>query len=112
MATMKAHKARQATERLAAGPLWQDSGAVFAMEDGRPVATDYLTRLFGRKVIEAGLRVIALHCLRRAYATLSETCLRHDATEGGRANPGGEPAHRSRDAQHHLGRVRTRAAWR
>jgi integrase len=67
---MKANKARQATERLAAGPLWQDSGAVFTMDDGRAVATDYLTRLFGRKVIEAGLPVITLHGLRHTYATM------------------------------------------
>ncbi len=70
VAGLRAHRARQATERLAAGPLWQDSGAVFTMEDGRPVATDYLTRLFGRKVIEAGLPVITLHGLRHAYATM------------------------------------------
>jgi integrase len=70
VAALRTHRARQATERLAAGPLWQDSGAVFTMEDGRPVATDYLTRLFGRRVVEAGLSVTTLHGLRHAYATM------------------------------------------
>jgi len=40
------------------------------MEDGRAVATDYITRLFGRKVIEAGLPVITLHGLRHVSATM------------------------------------------
>jgi integrase len=70
VAAMRAHRARQATERLAAGSLWLESGAVFTMEDGRAVATDYLTPVFGRKVIEAGLPVITLHGLRHAYATM------------------------------------------
>jgi integrase len=34
---LRRHRTQQAQERLAAGPLWQDSGLVFAWPDGSPI---------------------------------------------------------------------------
>jgi integrase len=36
-AALREHRRRQLEERVAAGPLWQDTGHVFTREDGRPV---------------------------------------------------------------------------
>ena len=39
---LRAHKKRQAAERLIAGETWQDHGLVFCHEDGRPYTRDAL----------------------------------------------------------------------
>jgi integrase len=52
---LKAHKKRQAAERLAAGEAWQDHGLVFCHEDGTPYTRDALNWRFGRITRQAGI---------------------------------------------------------
>lgn len=44
--SLKAWRKQQATERLAAGPIWQDTGLVFTREDGAPYRPEYLSQRF------------------------------------------------------------------
>jgi integrase len=71
VATLKAWRKVQATERLAWGPAWTDSGLVFTREDGRPLHPREVTRAFTRHVLAAGLPIIRLHDLRHTHATLA-----------------------------------------
>ena len=66
---LRAHRARQAEERLAAAAVWQDHGLVFCHEDGSPVNPESVSKLFGRLVATSGLPRITLHALRHSYAT-------------------------------------------
>ena len=68
---LRAHRARQAEERLAWGAAYHDHGLVFAKEDGTPIHPDYLTKLFDRKSRALGLPRIRLHDLRHTHATLA-----------------------------------------
>ena len=43
---LRAHHARQAKERLAAGQLWQDHGLVFASQAGTPLDASHVRRAF------------------------------------------------------------------
>jgi Phage integrase family len=52
---LKAHKKRQAAERLAAGERWQDHNLVFCHEDGRPYSRDALNWRFGKVSRRAGI---------------------------------------------------------
>ncbi|RPF40738.1 site-specific recombinase XerD [Streptomyces sp. Ag109_G2-6] len=55
---LRAHRARQAAERLALGPAWSDTVHVFTTEDGKPLHPDYVSRHFVRLVQRANtLRV-------------------------------------------------------
>jgi integrase len=69
VAALKAHKARQATERLAWGPAWADNGLVFVQEDGQPYHPQRLSKMFGQAAHKAKLPPIRLHDLRHSYAT-------------------------------------------
>lgn len=71
VAALRAHKARQAAERLAFGAGFNDGGYVFVREDGAPVHPAWLTRAFSQRVKAAGLPKIRLHDLRHTAATLS-----------------------------------------
>jgi len=71
VAVLRAHRARQASERLAWGPAWIDSGRVFTREDGSEPHPEYVTRHFERLYREAGLPPIRLHDLRHGAATLA-----------------------------------------
>ena len=42
---LREHRARQARERLAAGPLWQDHGLVFASQAGTPLDASHVRRV-------------------------------------------------------------------
>jgi integrase len=66
----RAHRARQAQERLAAGPLWSDSGLVFASEVGTPLDPSNLRRSFARITHRAGLGKWHPHELRHSAASL------------------------------------------
>jgi integrase len=55
VAALKAHTARQAAEKLAAGPLWHDQGLVFASKVGTPVDPSALRRVFARIAKRSGL---------------------------------------------------------
>jgi integrase len=55
VAALQAHRKRQAAERLAAGPAWQDSNLVFCHEDGGMYTSDALNWRFGMMTRRAGI---------------------------------------------------------
>ena len=71
LATLKAHKARQAQERLLYGPGYVAGDLVFTKEDGTPVHPDSFSGYFERLVKAAELPRIRLHDLRHTFATLA-----------------------------------------
>jgi integrase len=68
---LRRHRVRQAQERLAAGPGWQESGLVFVDELGRGYHPQRITDLFQEAAAAAGLPRIRLHDLRHTSATLA-----------------------------------------
>ncbi|MDQ3733299.1 MAG: tyrosine-type recombinase/integrase [Actinomycetota bacterium] len=66
---LRAHKARQAAERLAAGPAWRDLGAVFATETGGYLEPRNVLRRCEKIAHGAGLPGIWLHTLRHSAAS-------------------------------------------
>jgi integrase len=52
---LREHRTRQARERLAAGPLWQDHGLVFASQTGTPLDVSHVRRAFKAITRKAGL---------------------------------------------------------
>jgi integrase len=52
---LRAHKKRQAAERLAAGAAWQDNNLVFCHEDGRMYTSDALNWRFSKMTRRAGI---------------------------------------------------------
>ena len=70
VAALREHRRRQAEERLVAGPLWADTGAVFAEADGQPVHPTKASRTFSREAARVGLPAIGLHGLRHTHATM------------------------------------------
>jgi integrase len=72
---LRSHRTRQASERLAAGGLWEgadlpsDAALVFCDEVGRPYHPDRLTRTLAARARAAGLPVVKLHALRHGHAT-------------------------------------------
>jgi integrase len=71
IAALRAHQARQQSERAASGTRWTETGYVFTTRTGSPVGPDRLTRLFRRMVAESGLPPVRLHGLRHGAATLA-----------------------------------------
>jgi integrase len=72
VAGLKAHRARQATERLSWGALWTgaDANLVFTKEDGSPIHPERLTRWFDQRVTATNLPRITFHGLRHSYVTM------------------------------------------
>jgi integrase len=69
--SLRQHRARQATERLRLGPVWEDYDLVFANEIGKPLdAGNFLRRDFWRALNKAGLPRCRFHDLRHTCATL------------------------------------------
>lgn len=68
---LPAHKKRQAEERLAFGPAFEDHGLVFCQENGEPIRPHVLSNAIKRHARAAGLPVIRLHDLRHSSATLA-----------------------------------------
>lgn len=62
-------RVRQAEERLAAGPAWQDTGLVFTRLDGTAHRPKRLSSTFTIQADELDLPRIGLHGLRHTYAT-------------------------------------------
>ena len=54
-AALREHKTRQAADRLAAGPLWQDHKLVFASAVGTPLDDHNIRRQFRKITESAGL---------------------------------------------------------
>lgn len=69
--TLKAHRARQAEEKLRAGSLYKDTKLVFATEIGTPLEASNVDRRSFKPILkEAGLRDIRFHDLRHTCATM------------------------------------------
>lgn len=69
VAILKAHKARQNADRLAAGRLWEGQGLVFCSQLGKPLGY-YMTVTLNRILKAAGIPRITMHGLRHSAATL------------------------------------------
>jgi integrase len=72
VAALKALKARQAAERLAAGPTYEAGSYLAADELGRPVHPEWYTDEFRRVAARAGVRRIRLHESRHTACSLME----------------------------------------
>lgn len=68
---LRAHRKRQAAERLALGAAYQDADLVFCREDGVPLYPQSFSRTFERLTVAAKLPVIRFHDLRHTHATLA-----------------------------------------
>ncbi len=67
---LRAWRARQAEERLAAGPEWRDSGLVFTTPFGTPIDPRNLHRQFKALLMAAGLpQAVRFHDLRHGCAS-------------------------------------------
>lgn len=71
VSSLRAHRARQAVERLAAGRRWRDHDLVFASTIGTPLNGGDVLRSFRKLLKTAGIPSMRFHDLRHAYATLS-----------------------------------------
>jgi integrase len=72
LGALRAHRARQAADRLALGAAWADLGLVFPNGVGRPLRPANLADRTHRKLLaRAGLPAIRFHDLRHTYATLA-----------------------------------------
>jgi integrase len=67
---LKAHRAVQRRERLAAGPLWQDNEPVFCQPNGRPLDPRGDHRAWRCLLRAAGVRQARLHDARHIAASL------------------------------------------
>ena len=71
LATLKAHKATLAREKLASPlPSFNRAGLLFVMEDGTKLHPDYLSRRFRKLADGTKLPRIRLHDLRHTHASL------------------------------------------
>jgi integrase len=69
VAALRAWSTRQAEERLAFGPGWENEHAlVFTTADGRPLSPRAVSHAFTVRARAAGLPVIRLHDVRHSYA--------------------------------------------
>ena len=73
VAALRAHRSRQAQERLAWGPAYKGSDLVFTWADGSPLHPNIISRTFKRPAEKAGLPMIRLHDLRHSYASAGLT---------------------------------------
>jgi len=67
---LRVQRAAQLTERMAAGPLWDDGDLVFAQPNGRPVDPKADYQAWKDLLTEAGVREARLHDARHTAATL------------------------------------------
>lgn len=67
---LRAHRRRQAAERLQAGARWEDRDLVFASGRGRPLEAHAVLERFGRLLQRPGLPHVRLHDLRHTAASL------------------------------------------
>ena len=70
VARLAPHRTRQAEAQIAAGPLWQDHGLIFASEVGTPMDPDNFSHSFSRLCERAGLGHWHPHELRHSGASL------------------------------------------
>lgn len=67
---LRSHRTRQAAERLAVGPRWNETGFVFTSPIGTPLDPRNVTREFHEVCERAGLGRRRMHALRHSAATL------------------------------------------
>lgn len=67
---LRAHRARQAAQRLAWGSAYDDTGLVFCKENGAPYLPESVSQRFERLTRRAGLPRIKLHELRHTSASI------------------------------------------
>ncbi|WP_448642951.1 site-specific integrase [Geodermatophilus sp. URMC 63] len=67
---LRAHRAIQREERIAAGSLWQDHDLLFAQPNGRPIERTSDWRAWKALLHQAGVREVRLHDGRHTAATL------------------------------------------
>lgn len=68
---LRAHRARQAEERLLLGEHWLTTDFVFTRPDGRPTHPKLVSQQFRRLVSRHGLPPLPVHGLRHTWATLA-----------------------------------------
>jgi len=68
---IRAHRKRQAAERMRLGPAWTNHDLIFPSELGTPLTHSNITQVFKRILRRAGLRTsLRLYDLRHTHATL------------------------------------------
>jgi integrase len=67
---LRAHRRRQAAERLEAGPLWTDTGLVFTHTDGRPIPDRTVRDWWYRLLKDAGVPRRRFHASRHTAGSL------------------------------------------
>lgn len=67
VAALRAHRARQAEERLALGSGYRDQGLVFSAVEGGPIHPQSFGQTFERLVVRAGLPKIRFHDVRHSH---------------------------------------------
>jgi integrase len=70
MKLLRSHKARQATEKLRLGALYQDNDLVCAGPDGSPVVPHKLSDAFRAAVTRVDVPKVTFHGLRHTHATI------------------------------------------
>ncbi|BAX97122.1 integrase [Mycobacteroides stephanolepidis] len=70
LAALRALKTQQASERLAVGECWPDTGLVAVAEDGTPIRPETYSKMFRSHCEIAGVPVIRLHDARHTAATM------------------------------------------
>jgi integrase len=71
VAALKAHRARQAQDRLAIRSAYRETGLVFTHIDGTSLKPATVSRIFDRLVSEVDVPRITLHGTRHTWATLA-----------------------------------------
>ena len=77
---LRKRRADQATDRLAAGERWEETGLVFTTRHGTPVEPRNLARTFDLVCDRAGVRRIRLHDTRHTCASLLAAAGTHPRT--------------------------------
>lgn len=70
---LRREQEKQEGYRKALGADYQDSGYVFAHEDGRPVRPNYASELFTKFISDNGLPPLTLHGLRHTFASIANS---------------------------------------
>lgn len=70
VAVLRAHRARQVAEQLAASTAWAGADRIFCREDGSGLGPDWASAQFRKLCETAGGRRVRLHDTRHAMATL------------------------------------------
>ena len=88
---LREHRMRQAQDRLAAGPLWQDHGLVFASAGGTPMDDHNVRRMFRAITEDAGLAGWVPREMRHpSVAVVGSWCPGGGDRAAGRAQPDGD----------------------